>query len=119
MAASLSVNAMQVDFASVLAMEHTGMVRMFKSMEETCLKGFLEVSTFVFEGVVTEFFANVKVIAGTIAVVEMRTNFSGTEVPFRAPNKKKEMKLEYRLLHDIVAKALCAKAGSFDMVMLE
>ncbi|KZV20962.1 myosin-6-like [Dorcoceras hygrometricum] len=29
------------------------------------------------------------------------------------------MKVEYRLLHDIVAKALCAKAGSFDIVTSE
>ncbi|KZV16945.1 hypothetical protein F511_35643, partial [Dorcoceras hygrometricum] len=49
-------------------------------------------------------------------VVEMRKRFFGSEVPFRAPSKKREMKMEFRLLHDIVAKALCAKAGSFDMV---
>ncbi|KZV45279.1 hypothetical protein F511_06797 [Dorcoceras hygrometricum] len=49
----------------------------------------------------------------------MRKRFSGSDVPFRAPNKKKEMKMEYRLLHDIVAKALCAKASSFDMVTSE
>ncbi|KZV55774.1 filament-like plant protein [Dorcoceras hygrometricum] len=48
-------------------------------------------------------------------VVEMRMRFSGTDVPFRAPNKKKEVKVEYRLLHDIVAMALCAKvAGDQD-----
>ncbi|KZV27294.1 hypothetical protein F511_23203 [Dorcoceras hygrometricum] len=33
--------------------------------------------------------------------------------------KKKEMKMEFCLLHDIVAKALCAKAGSFDMASSE
>ncbi|KZV18755.1 hypothetical protein F511_13028 [Dorcoceras hygrometricum] len=52
----------------------------------------------------------------TQTVVEMLRRFSGTDVLFRAPNKKKKMKMEYRLLHDIVAKALCAKDGSFDMV---
>ncbi|KZV36562.1 hypothetical protein F511_23591 [Dorcoceras hygrometricum] len=66
MASSLSINAMQVNFESVLSMEHIGMVRMFKSMEEIGLKGFLEVSGTVFEGAVIEFFANTKVIAGTI-----------------------------------------------------
>ncbi|KZV44311.1 hypothetical protein F511_25916 [Dorcoceras hygrometricum] len=116
MAASFFVIAMQVDFASVLAMEHTDM------------------------GAMTEFFPNAKVIAGTIVsfvanrkvvvtrdafaeafglptermisflditpqtVVEMRRKNSGTDVPFRSPNKKKEMKMEYRLLHDIVAR---------------
>ncbi|KZV36669.1 hypothetical protein F511_40193 [Dorcoceras hygrometricum] len=49
----------------------------------------------------------------------MRMNFSGTDVLFKAPNKKKEMKMEYGLLHDIVAKALCAKGGSFDVVTSE
>ncbi|KZV22994.1 hypothetical protein F511_20395 [Dorcoceras hygrometricum] len=75
MAASFFVNAMQVDFESVLAMEHAGMVRMFKTLEDTWLKG--------------------------------------------TSSKKKEMKIEYHLLHDIVAKALCAKAGSFDVVTNE
>ncbi|KZV35851.1 hypothetical protein F511_36104 [Dorcoceras hygrometricum] len=53
------------------------------------------------------------------AVAEMKAMFSGTGVPFRPPNKKKEMKVDYGLLHDIVAKALCAKAGSFDVVTSE
>ncbi|KZV41947.1 hypothetical protein F511_28858 [Dorcoceras hygrometricum] len=34
-------------------------------------------------------------------------------------NKKKEMKMEYLLMNDIVAKALCVKAGSFDVVTSE
>ncbi|KZV46675.1 hypothetical protein F511_10840 [Dorcoceras hygrometricum] len=139
-------------FTSVLAMEHVGMVRMFKSLEDTRLKGFLEASNSVYEGFVTEFFVNAKVITGTIVsfvanrkmvltkdvfstvfglptegmvgfldipketMVEMRRRFSGSDVPFWEPSKKKEMKMEFRLLHDIVAKALCMKAGSFDMV---
>ncbi|KZV14212.1 hypothetical protein F511_44088 [Dorcoceras hygrometricum] len=155
MAAFFYVNAMQVDFASMLDMEHSGMVRMFKSLEETWLKGFLKASNSVYEGGVTEFLVNAKVISGTIVsffanrkmaltkdvfiaafglptegmvgfmdipkeiVVEMRRRFSGSDVPFRAPSKKKEMKMEFRLLHDIVAKPLCAKAGSFDMVTSE
>ncbi|KZV45144.1 hypothetical protein F511_25306 [Dorcoceras hygrometricum] len=128
---------------------------MFKSLEDTGLKGFLEASGSVYEAVVVEFFANAKVIAGTMVsfianqklaltkdvfaeafdlpteglvgfldipsktMAEMRLKFSGTDVPFRTPNNKNEIKMEYRLLHDIVAKALCAKAGSFDVVMCE
>ncbi|KZV49302.1 hypothetical protein F511_23448 [Dorcoceras hygrometricum] len=53
------------------------------------------------------------------SVAKMRMRFSGTDFPFRASNKKKEMKVEYRLLHEIVAKALCTKAGSFDVVTSE
>ncbi|KZV50398.1 hypothetical protein F511_28881 [Dorcoceras hygrometricum] len=41
----------------------------------------------------------------------MRQQFSGSDEPFKAPNKKKEMKIEFRLQHNIVAKALSAKAG--------
>ncbi|KZV32695.1 hypothetical protein F511_14468 [Dorcoceras hygrometricum] len=52
-------------------------------------------------------------------VVEMQSWFSGSDEPFRAPNKKKGMKMEFLLLPDIVAKALCAKAGSFDTVTSE
>ncbi|KZV16224.1 hypothetical protein F511_11129 [Dorcoceras hygrometricum] len=128
---------------------------MFKSLEETGLKGFLEASDSVYEGAVIEFFANAKVIAGTIVIFVanrkmvltkdvfteafglptegidkfsgyskgyygwMQRRFSGSDEPFKAPNKKKEMKMEFRLLHDIIAKALCAKAGSFDMVTSE
>ncbi|KZV17532.1 hypothetical protein F511_34000 [Dorcoceras hygrometricum] len=154
MTASFFVNSMQVDFESVLAMEHTGMAKMFKSLEEIGLKGFLEASGSVYEAAVVEFFA-AKVIAVTIVsfvnnrklaltkdvfaetfglptegligfldipsntMAEMRMKVSGIDAPFRAPNKKKEMKMEYRRLHEIVSKALCAKAGSCDVVTSE
>ncbi|KZV57493.1 hypothetical protein F511_31869 [Dorcoceras hygrometricum] len=52
-------------------------------------------------------------------VLEMRQQLSGPDEPFRAPKKKREMKIEFHLLHDIVAKALCAKASSFDQVTSE
>ncbi|KZV31869.1 hypothetical protein F511_43732 [Dorcoceras hygrometricum] len=155
MAASFFVNTLQVDFEFVLAMEHTGMARMFKSLEDTGINGFLEASNSVYEGVVTEIFVNAKVIAGMIVsfianrkmvltkdvftvacglptkgmvgvldipketVVEMQRRFSGSDMPFKAASKKKEMKMEFHLLHDIVAKASCVKAGSFDMVTRE
>ncbi|KZV53659.1 UDP-glucose 6-dehydrogenase [Dorcoceras hygrometricum] len=50
------------------------------------------------------------------AVADMKALFSGNGVPLRPPNKKEDMKVEYRLLHDIVAKSLCAKDSSFDLV---
>ncbi|KZV29208.1 hypothetical protein F511_37746 [Dorcoceras hygrometricum] len=49
-------------------------------------------------------------------VVEMRGRLSGSDVPFCAPSKKKEMKMEFLLLHDLLAKVPCVKDGSFDMV---
>ncbi|KZV30831.1 hypothetical protein F511_37021 [Dorcoceras hygrometricum] len=118
-------------------MENSGMEKMFKSQEVSGLKGFLETSDSVYESVAIEFFANAKVIAGTIVslvgtrkmaltkdqfieafglpsegltsflnipkdtVAEMRHQFSGSDEPFRAPNKKREMKIEFRLLHDV------------------
>ncbi|KZV28707.1 hypothetical protein F511_12575 [Dorcoceras hygrometricum] len=150
MASSRFVNALQVEFESVLTLEHTGMTRMFKSLEDTGLKGFMEVPTSVYKDDVTEFLVNAKVIAGTIVsfvcnqkmvinedvfsttfrrstegmigfldilkykVMEMHSRFSEIDVSFRAPSEKREMKVEYRLLHDIFAKSLCTKAGSFD-----
>ncbi|KZV48096.1 hypothetical protein F511_02709 [Dorcoceras hygrometricum] len=131
------------------------MVRMFKSLEDTRLRGFLEGTTYVFENAVTEFFANAKVVAGTIistvcnrklavtedifsetfklptegltvlvdiqktTIIEMQHKFSTSEMPFKISGKKREMHFKYLLLHDIVAKSLCAKAGSFDSVTCE
>ncbi|KZV36803.1 hypothetical protein F511_09494 [Dorcoceras hygrometricum] len=127
MAASFFVNAMQVDFESVLAMEHTGMDKMFNSLEDTGVKGFLEASGSVYEnetgtdedvlvkavGLPTEGMTrSLDIPSKTVA--EMRMKFSGTDVPFRAPSKK----MEYRLLH-IISKSLYAKAGSFDVVTSE
>ncbi|KZV23041.1 hypothetical protein F511_28711 [Dorcoceras hygrometricum] len=155
MASSLFVNTLQVNFDFALTMEHNGMIKMFISLEESGLKEFLEASDSIFEEAVVEFFANSKVIAGTIVslvgtrkiaitkdmfakvfwlpsegltnflnipeetVTKMRSQFSGSDEPFRSPNKKKGMKIEFRLLHDVIAKALCTKAGSFDQVTSE
>ncbi|KZV50965.1 hypothetical protein F511_09099 [Dorcoceras hygrometricum] len=126
MAASFFVNALQVDFESVLALDHTVMAIMFKSLEETGLKGFLEASGSVKLTRTNDVFAETfglptEGLVGFLdipskTVAEMRMKFSGTDVPFRAPNKKKEVNMEYKLLHDNVAKALCAKPGSFDVV---
>ncbi|KZV36708.1 hypothetical protein F511_36813 [Dorcoceras hygrometricum] len=155
MASVVFVNALQVNFDSVLTVEHSGMVNMFKSLEDSGLKGFLEGSGWVYEEAVLEFFTNAKILAGTIVslvgarriaitkdtlievfeltsegitnfltipketALEIRRHFSGSDEPFKAPNKKRDMPIEFRLLHDIVAKALCTKAGSFDQVTSE
>ncbi|KZV31802.1 ATP-binding cassette superfamily [Dorcoceras hygrometricum] len=47
-------------------MEHYGMVCMFKTLENTGLKGLLNATGSAYENVVVEFFAKAKVIAGTI-----------------------------------------------------
>ncbi|KZV20383.1 hypothetical protein F511_39356 [Dorcoceras hygrometricum] len=66
MASYLFVNALQVEFESVLAMEHTEMARMFKYLVDTGLEGFLAASGSVYETDVAEYFANARVIRGTI-----------------------------------------------------
>ncbi|KZV30926.1 hypothetical protein F511_28876 [Dorcoceras hygrometricum] len=155
MTSSLFINTLQVNFESVIGMEHAGMVGMFKSLEDTGFHEFLEGTTYIFESAVTEFLSNARVIAGTVVstvrgqklvvteeifsgtfklptegmpnfanipnetIAEMRTKFSATKVPFKISGKKRELFFEYRLLHDIVAKSLCAKAGSFDSVTCE
>ncbi|KZV38917.1 hypothetical protein F511_41811 [Dorcoceras hygrometricum] len=133
MVASFFVNALQVDFESVLVMEHTGMAHMSKTLEDTGLQGFwlhrvhfianrklaLTKETFAEAfGLPTEGMKSFQDIPSQ-TMVEIRGRFSGSDVPFMAQSKKKEMKIEFRLLHDIVAKELCAKAGSFDMVTSE
>ncbi|KZV35439.1 hypothetical protein F511_22655 [Dorcoceras hygrometricum] len=55
----------------------------------------------------------------TQPVADMKTLFSTTNVPFKPSIKNRDMKVEYRLLNDIVAKLLTAKAGSFDVVTTE
>ncbi|KZV41925.1 hypothetical protein F511_29153 [Dorcoceras hygrometricum] len=140
MVVSLSVNTLHVNFESVLAMDHSGMVSMFKTLETTGLKGFLTATGSVYEAAVGKFFAIAKVIAGLIVtsvanrklalskemfaetfglptegmvgfldipketLSEVRSLFSGSDVPFRVPIKKKETKIEFILLNDIVAK---------------
>ncbi|KZV14370.1 hypothetical protein F511_43515 [Dorcoceras hygrometricum] len=49
----------------------------------------------------------------------MKVMFSLSGVPFKPSNKKKEMKVEYCLINDIVAKSLTTKAVSFDVVTSE
>ncbi|KZV42387.1 hypothetical protein F511_23845 [Dorcoceras hygrometricum] len=91
MASSLFINTLQVNFESLLAMVHARMVRVFKYLENTGLRGFLEGTTYVFESAVTEFFSNARVIARTVVstvrgqkLVITEEIFSGT---FKLPNE--------------------------------
>ncbi|KZV44640.1 hypothetical protein F511_34121 [Dorcoceras hygrometricum] len=130
MAASFSVNTLQVDFESVLAMEHSGMLSENFSLKVEVIAGTIVNSVAnrklaLSKGVFAATFGlPTEGVDGFLdvpkeTVNEMRSRFSDSRMPFRAPSKKKGMKMEYCLLHDNVAKALCAKAGSFDMVTSE
>ncbi|KZV20304.1 hypothetical protein F511_42879 [Dorcoceras hygrometricum] len=50
---------------------------------------------------------------------EARKAFSSTGEPIKTSCRKKEMKIKFRLLNDILAKTVTAKAGSFDAVAHE
>ncbi|KZV30681.1 hypothetical protein F511_41839 [Dorcoceras hygrometricum] len=52
-------------------------------------------------------------------VYDARSMFSKSGVPVSTYGKKRFMKYEYRLLNDILAKAITVKAGSFDAVTNE
>ncbi|KZV18338.1 hypothetical protein F511_23936 [Dorcoceras hygrometricum] len=123
MGASFFVKAMKVDFASVLAMEHTGMVRMFKTLEDTWLKGFLEASGSVYEDAVVELFANAKFVAGTIIIsIANRKLVLTKEVIAEAFGLTTEGLVDFL---DISSKTVAemhlkfCTAGSFDLVTSE
>ncbi|KZV54617.1 hypothetical protein F511_02651 [Dorcoceras hygrometricum] len=52
-------------------------------------------------------------------IFDARTEFSFTGEQLTTSCKKRELKIEYRLLSDIVAKSITVKAGSFDFVTHE
>ncbi|KZV16259.1 hypothetical protein F511_16065 [Dorcoceras hygrometricum] len=52
-------------------------------------------------------------------IFDARTEFSFTGEQLTTSCKKRELKIEYRLLSDIVAKSITVKAGSFDAVTHE
>ncbi|KZV18589.1 hypothetical protein F511_41414 [Dorcoceras hygrometricum] len=49
-------------------------------------------------------------------VAQMGLEFSESRVPINSSSNPKDMKLEHRFLHDIIAKTLTAKTGPFDVV---
>ncbi|KZV25169.1 hypothetical protein F511_41092 [Dorcoceras hygrometricum] len=52
-------------------------------------------------------------------VFDARSIVSLSGEPVSMSGKKKEMKFEYRLLYDILAKTISVKAGSFDALTME
>ncbi|KZV23629.1 hypothetical protein F511_33501 [Dorcoceras hygrometricum] len=109
-------------------MEDAGTVRMFQFWRNQGLEDFWG-SGAVFEEGLIQFFANASVIAGTIVstmankkmLITMDVFVETFHLPMEGllSKKKKNMQVEYRLLHDIVAKSLSVKADSFDVVTTE
>ncbi|KZV26286.1 hypothetical protein F511_41691 [Dorcoceras hygrometricum] len=61
MASALINNASQIYFDSVFGMDNEGMVKMFKALESSGLKGFLGCSSVIYEAALVEFFHNASV----------------------------------------------------------
>ncbi|KZV26558.1 splicing factor 3B subunit 1-like [Dorcoceras hygrometricum] len=155
MASALIKNSSQIYFDSVFGMENEGMVKIFKALESSGLKGFLGCSSAIYEAALVKFFQNAsvrddkvvskvqgkyvefteEVFAGTFElptegltdmsdvpkdlVFDARTTFSYDGEQLNTSCKKREMKFEFLLLNDILAKTVTVKAGSFDAVTHE
>ncbi|KZV41322.1 hypothetical protein F511_16781 [Dorcoceras hygrometricum] len=128
MASSLVSNTNQVHFASVLAMDNSEMVAMFEALMASGLNGFLGCMSDIFETTLIDFYEKTSLpMEGLIDISEVpkdlifdaRTEFSLTGEQLTTSYKKRESKIEYRLLSDIVAKSITVKAGSFDVVTHE
>ncbi|KZV57315.1 hypothetical protein F511_38159 [Dorcoceras hygrometricum] len=121
MASSYYTNTLHVNFASVLAMDDPGMVSMFQALMASSLEGFLGCPAVIYEAALVDFFANASVrdeIPKDL-VFDERSIVSFSGEPVSMYGKKKEMKFEYCLLCDIMAKKISVKAGSFDALTME
>ncbi|KZV52722.1 mucin-2-like [Dorcoceras hygrometricum] len=123
-------------------MEDEGMVKMFKALESSGLRGFLGCSSAIYEAVLVEFFLNASVRDGKVfstvqgkdieiseelfvgtfelptegltemadvpkdLVFDARNAFSFAGQKLKTSCKKREMKFEFRLLNDILAKSV-------------
>ncbi|KZV30706.1 dystroglycan-like [Dorcoceras hygrometricum] len=127
MASSLYSNAQHVDFDSVLAMDDPGMVSMFEALMASGLRGFLGCPAVVYEDALVDFFENASVrngvvfstVGGQIVKISEKLFAESFELPINLSGRKNQMKMPYRLLCDIVAKAISVKAGSFNAITIE
>ncbi|KZV43241.1 hypothetical protein F511_09827 [Dorcoceras hygrometricum] len=115
MAASFYSNSVHVDFDSVLEMDEPGMVSIFQALVASGLQGFLGCTAVVYEDALVEFFAN-----GTVRDGLVVSSVNGVIIEiFSLSGRKNQMKFEFRLLCDIMAKAISLKAGSFNAITVE
>ncbi|KZV58334.1 hypothetical protein F511_34559 [Dorcoceras hygrometricum] len=128
MASSFYSNTQIIDFDSVLAMDDPGMVSMFQALTASGLVGFLGCPAIIYEAALVDFFANASVRDGvlisTVAgqLVEISEEWSIISMsgePVSLSRKKTQMKIEYRLLCDIMAKSISVKAVSFNAITVE
>ncbi|KZV42434.1 hypothetical protein F511_39915 [Dorcoceras hygrometricum] len=128
MASDLINNASQIYFDSVFGMEDEGMVKMFKNASvrdgkvvSTVQGKAVEISEELFPGTFelpTEGLTEMADVPKDL-VFDARTAFSFDGQKLKTSCKKREIKFEFRLLNDILAKTVMVKAGSFDAVTHE
>ncbi|KZV40736.1 delphilin-like [Dorcoceras hygrometricum] len=128
MASSMIINSLHISFDSVLGMDDAGLVAVFEYFVATGLKGFLGCPAVYYEDALTEFFENgLLLMEGFTDLSEVlkdlvfdgQSIFSESKEHVSTSCKKMEMKIEFGLLGDILAKTIYAKAGYFDAVTHE
>ncbi|KZV19071.1 hypothetical protein F511_44616 [Dorcoceras hygrometricum] len=134
MASSLYSNAQHIDFDSVLAMDDPGMVSMFEALMASGLRGFLGCPAVVTVGgqiveITEKLFAESfelpvdglgdlsEMPKDAIFYARSIVSLSGEQI--NLSGRKNQMKMPYRLLCDIVAKAISVKSGSFNAITIE
>ncbi|KZV53099.1 hypothetical protein F511_24518 [Dorcoceras hygrometricum] len=121
MAAALINNAIQIYFDFVFGMADAGMVQMFKALESSGPGKSIEISEDLFAGTFelpTERLTDMHYVPKDL-VFDARSAFSTDGQQLKTSCKKREMKFEFRLLNDILAKTVTVKAGSLDVVTHE
>ncbi|KZV49876.1 hypothetical protein F511_42242 [Dorcoceras hygrometricum] len=124
MASAYYSNTHHIDFESVLAMDDPGMVSMFQAL----MASGLDVAGKLVE-ISEEWFAEsfdlpmdglseLSEIPKDV-VFDARSIISMSSEPVSLSGKKSQMKIEYRLLCDIMAKSISVKAGSFNAITVE
>ncbi|KZV37692.1 peroxisome biogenesis protein 22-like, partial [Dorcoceras hygrometricum] len=107
-------NTIQVYFASVLGMEHEGMVSMFEALLESGLSGFLGCSSAIYEAALVDFFQNASVRDGMVVSTVQGKPITISEELFSCTF---ELPLEgltdlHEVPHDLVSEA--RRAFSYD-----
>ncbi|KZV38740.1 hypothetical protein F511_26802 [Dorcoceras hygrometricum] len=136
MASSFYSNAQHVDFDSVLGMDDHGMVSMFEALMASGLRGFLDALGVIIStvgGQLVEISEKLFAKAFELpvdglgdlsempkdAIFDARSIVSLSGEPISLSGRKNQMKMPFRLLCDIVAKAISVKAGSFNVITVE
>ncbi|KZV26960.1 hypothetical protein F511_37124 [Dorcoceras hygrometricum] len=121
MASAYYSNTQHIDFESVLAMDDPGMVSMFQDLMSTVAGQLVEISEEWFEesfDLPVDGLSELSEIPKDV-VFDARSIVSMSGEPVSLSGKKSQMKIEYCLLCDIMAKSISVKAGSFNAITVE